>query len=136
MCSRLNKTSEHACQFVWAGKNRLNAVKLIGVDQSDFIEKPPRIYSAPRMSESDVFRRSSRRHSRQSGIAPGAGSSAKDRRPVQFELTEPTRSAVGTWLEKATLRPEQCLFPSRLSAYPHISTRQYDALEISEQTEI
>ncbi|MEX3846253.1 tyrosine-type recombinase/integrase [Paraburkholderia sp. BR10882] len=49
----------------------------------------------------------------------------KTRRPVQFELTEPTRSAVGAWLEKASLRPEQCLFPSRLSAYPHISTRQY-----------
>lgn len=49
----------------------------------------------------------------------------KTQRPVQFELTEPTRSAVGAWLEKACLRPEQCLFPSRLSAYPHISTRQY-----------
>ncbi len=36
----------------------------------------------------------------------------KTRRPVQFELTEPTRSAVGAWLEKASLRPEQCLFPS------------------------
>ena len=49
----------------------------------------------------------------------------KTQRPVQFELTEPTRSAVGAWLEKATLRPEQYLFHSRLSAFPHLSTRQY-----------
>jgi integrase len=49
----------------------------------------------------------------------------KTQRPVQFELTEPTRSAVRAWLEKAALRPEQYLFPSRLSASPHLSTRQY-----------
>jgi integrase len=49
----------------------------------------------------------------------------KTQRPVQFELTEPTRSAVGAWLEKASLRPDQYLFPSRLSASPHLSTRQY-----------
>jgi integrase len=49
----------------------------------------------------------------------------KTQRPVQFELTEPTRSAVSAWLEKAALRPEQYLFPSRLSASPHLSTRQY-----------
>ena len=49
----------------------------------------------------------------------------KTQRPVQFELTEPTRSAVGAWLGKAALRPEQYLFPSRLSASPHLSTRQY-----------
>jgi integrase len=39
----------------------------------------------------------------------------KTQRPVQFELTEPTRAAVAAWIEKAKLRPEQCLFPSRLS---------------------
>lgn len=49
----------------------------------------------------------------------------KTQRPVQFELTEPTRSAVSAWLEKAALRPAQYLFPSRLSASPHLSTRQY-----------
>ncbi|MBB5448072.1 MULTISPECIES: tyrosine-type recombinase/integrase [unclassified Paraburkholderia] len=49
----------------------------------------------------------------------------KTQRPVQFELTEPTRSAVRAWLEKAALRLEQYLFPSRLSASPHLSTRQY-----------
>jgi len=43
----------------------------------------------------------------------------KTQRPVQFELTEPTRSAVSAWLEKAALRQEQYLFPGRLSARPH-----------------
>jgi len=32
----------------------------------------------------------------------------KTQRPVQFELTEPTRCAVGAWLEKACLRPTFC----------------------------
>lgn len=49
----------------------------------------------------------------------------KTQRPVQFELTEPTRAAVGAWIEKAKLKAEQCLFPSRLSNSPHVSTRQY-----------
>ena len=39
----------------------------------------------------------------------------KTQRPVQFELTEPTRVAVAAWIEKAKLKPEQCLFPSRLA---------------------
>ena len=41
--------------------------------------------------------------------------SRKTQRPVQFELTEPTRAAVAAWIEKAKLKPDQCLFPSRLS---------------------
>jgi integrase len=49
----------------------------------------------------------------------------KTQRPVQFELTEPTRSAVAAWIEKAKLKPGQRLFPSRLSRSPHVSTRQY-----------
>jgi integrase len=49
----------------------------------------------------------------------------KTQRPVQFELTEPTRVAVTAWLERAKLKPEQYLFPSRLSTSPHVSTRQY-----------
>jgi integrase len=49
----------------------------------------------------------------------------KTQRPVQFELTEPTRAAVAAWIEKARLTPDQCLFPSRLSKAPHVSTRQY-----------
>jgi len=49
----------------------------------------------------------------------------KTQRPVQFELTEPTRSAVFAWVDKAHLKPEQYLFPSRLLSSPHVSTRQY-----------
>lgn len=49
----------------------------------------------------------------------------KTQRPVQFELTEPTRLAVGIWLEKAGLRADQFLFPSRVASSPHVSTRQY-----------
>lgn len=49
----------------------------------------------------------------------------KTQRPVQFELTEPTRTAVSAWIEKAKLRGEQYLFPSRIGASPHVSTRQY-----------
>jgi len=52
----------------------------------------------------------------------------KTGRPVQFELTEPTRAAVREWLN---VRPEPdcpCLFPSRLHGRPHISTRQYARL--------
>ena len=44
---------------------------------------------------------------------------------MQFELTEPTRAAVGVWLEKAQLRGDQYLFPSRVVNSPHVSTRQY-----------
>ena len=49
----------------------------------------------------------------------------KTQRPVQFELTEPTRDAVAAWLAKSKLKPEQFLFPSRLRTSPHMSTRQY-----------
>ena len=49
----------------------------------------------------------------------------KTQRPVQFELTDPTRSAVSAWIEKAHLRSEQYLFPSRLANSEHVSTRQY-----------
>ena len=49
----------------------------------------------------------------------------KTQRPVQFELTEPTRVAVLAWLEKSHLRWDQFLFPSRVARSPHVSTRQY-----------
>jgi len=49
----------------------------------------------------------------------------KTHRPVQFELTEPTRDAVAAWISKAQLKSEQFLFPSRIHESPHISTRQY-----------
>jgi len=49
----------------------------------------------------------------------------KTQRPVQFELTEPTRTAVAAWIAKAGLKPENFLFQSRLHNSPHVSTRQY-----------
>ena len=49
----------------------------------------------------------------------------KTQRPVQFEITEQTRDSVAAWIAKAQLKPEQFLFPSRVRASPHLSTRQY-----------
>ena len=49
----------------------------------------------------------------------------KTQRPVQFEITEQTRDAVAAWIATARLKPDQFLFPSRVSESPHVSTRQY-----------
>lgn len=49
----------------------------------------------------------------------------KTQRPVQFEITEQTRTALETWMHRAQLRNEDYLFPSRLHASEHLSTRQY-----------
>jgi integrase len=42
----------------------------------------------------------------------------KTQRPVQFEVTEQTRDALSTWIATAHLKPEQFLFPSRVSDSP------------------
>lgn len=52
----------------------------------------------------------------------------KTQRPVQFEITEQTRDAVGAWIAAANLKPEQYLFPSRVTRSPHLSTRQYSRI--------
>lgn len=49
----------------------------------------------------------------------------KTQRPVQFEINEQTREAGAGWIRHARLRPEDFLFPSRVHASPHLSTRQY-----------
>ena len=49
----------------------------------------------------------------------------KTQRPVQFEITEQTREAVAKWIDRAGLRPESFLFPSRVHGSPYLSTRQY-----------
>ena len=49
----------------------------------------------------------------------------KTKRPVQFEITEPTRLAVAEWISHAGLGHEKYLFPSPHSISGHISTRQY-----------
>src|SRR4029450_9189608 len=52
----------------------------------------------------------------------------KTERPVQFEITEKTRGAARAWVTAAHLKPEQFLFPSRMSESPHLSTRQYSRI--------
>src|ERR1700687_583140 len=52
----------------------------------------------------------------------------KTQRPVQFEITEQTREAVAAWVKEAHRKPEQFLFPSRVSESPHLSTRQYSRI--------
>jgi integrase len=52
----------------------------------------------------------------------------KTQRPVQFEITEQTRDAVAAWIRAAHLKPEQFLFPSRVTESPHLSTRPYSRI--------
>lgn len=49
----------------------------------------------------------------------------KTQRPVQFEITEQTRTALEAWIHQAHLISEGFLFPSRLRCSEHLSTRQY-----------
>ena len=52
----------------------------------------------------------------------------KTQRPVQFEITKQTREAVAAWVKEAHRKPEQFLFPNRVSESPHLSTRQYSRI--------
>jgi hypothetical protein len=52
----------------------------------------------------------------------------KTGRPVQFEITEQSRNSVEAWLPILRATGSRYLFPSRLHASPHISTRQYARL--------
>jgi integrase len=49
----------------------------------------------------------------------------KTQRPVQFEITPPTREAVEAWIRKARLQSGDFLFPSRIHKSEHLGTRQY-----------
>jgi integrase len=49
----------------------------------------------------------------------------KTSRPVQFEITEPTRTALADWIKVSGLASDDFLFPSRVRVSPHLSTRQY-----------
>ncbi|MDK1491420.1 tyrosine-type recombinase/integrase [Sinorhizobium sp. 7-81] len=51
----------------------------------------------------------------------------KTGRPVQFELTDQTE-AVGAWVGHRRLGERDYLFPSRVHATPHLSTRQYGGI--------
>jgi integrase len=52
----------------------------------------------------------------------------KTGRPVQFEITEQSRTSVEAWLPVLRATGSRYLFPSRLHASPHISIRQYARL--------
>jgi hypothetical protein len=49
----------------------------------------------------------------------------KTSRPVQFEITASTQTALADWIRLSGLAPDDFLFPSRVHASPHLSTRQY-----------
>jgi integrase len=53
---------------------------------------------------------------------------SKTGRPVQFEITEQTAASIEIWLRIIRTTGSQNLFPSRLHAQPHLSTRQYSRL--------
>lgn len=52
----------------------------------------------------------------------------KTSRPVQFEILEPARSTLLTWLERRGGTIEDYAFPSRCDPSNHLSTRQYGRL--------
>lgn len=49
----------------------------------------------------------------------------KTGRPVQFEIIQLTRESLTAWIGTAGLGACDFLFPTRLHASPHLSTRQY-----------
>lgn len=49
----------------------------------------------------------------------------KTNKPVQFEITRPTRDAVEYWINLSQMKGNEPLFPSKSSSTPHLSTRQY-----------
>ena len=52
----------------------------------------------------------------------------KTGRPVQFEVTEQARRSIAAWVEDQRLGPDDWLFPSRMKAGCHLTTRQYARL--------
>ena len=52
----------------------------------------------------------------------------KTGRPVQFEISDPTRAALGCWLEARGDRADPWLFPSRSRPGDHLGTRAYARL--------
>jgi hypothetical protein len=88
--------------------------------------------SSSRFSEGSTPAASSRRAERCRARAQatrhlriGSQSERSSQRPVQFEITSQTRNAVSAWIERATLRSEDFLFPSRGQKSEHLSRRQY-----------
>jgi integrase len=48
--------------------------------------------------------------------------------PVRFEITPAARETLNAWIRKADLSDRDRLFPSRIRACPHLTTRQYQRL--------
>jgi len=68
-------------------------------------------------------------------VAPGGSLRAratiiqqKTGQPVPFEISEPTRDSLATWLQRRGRRTDDWLFPSRSRPGEHITTRQYARL--------
>jgi hypothetical protein len=59
------------------------------------------------------------------GERVAARAQQKTSKPVQFEITEPTRTALADWIRLSGLASDDFLFPSRVRVSPHLSTRQY-----------
>jgi integrase len=55
----------------------------------------------------------------------------ESQRSIQFKITDETRASIAAWIAHEKLKPDQYLFPSRLSASPHLSIRQYARLVAS-----
>ncbi len=53
---------------------------------------------------------------------------SKTAKPVQFEVTENAREVVSQWVSSPYMLGQGYLFPSRMHALPHLSTRQYAKL--------
>jgi hypothetical protein len=52
----------------------------------------------------------------------------KTSRPVQFEVLEPARTSLLTWLERRGGSLDDFVFPSKIDDSDHISTPQYACL--------
>lgn len=50
---------------------------------------------------------------------------SKTHKPVRFEITEATRLSLERWIKDPEMIGCESLWPSRLHASPHLSTRQY-----------
>ncbi len=50
---------------------------------------------------------------------------SKTGKPVRFEITETTRHSLEKWIGDPEMTGSEFLWPSRLHASPHLSTRQY-----------
>jgi integrase len=48
--------------------------------------------------------------------------------PVRFEIAPAARETINAWIRKADLTDRDWLFPSRIRACPHLTTRQYQRL--------